>query len=100
VPALRLLGEVDSLHPKEPHWYLTVIGVHSARQGRGVGALLLRAGLARADEQCQPVYLETNKEKNVEIYAHMGFERTNIVEFSNGCPSSTTMWRTGASINN
>ena len=26
VRALRLLFEVDGLHPKEPHWYLATLG--------------------------------------------------------------------------
>jgi hypothetical protein len=30
---LRYLSETEKLHPKEPHWYLAVIGVEPARQG-------------------------------------------------------------------
>ena len=35
--ALRLLFEVDGLHPKEPHWYLATVGTEPAQQGKGRG---------------------------------------------------------------
>ena len=42
-----------------PHWYLVLIGVDPARQGLGLGSLLLRAGLSRVDQdgvECQAVH--------------------------------------------
>ncbi|MGW6461133.1 GNAT family N-acetyltransferase, partial [Streptomyces sp. NPDC055078] len=47
--------------PKEPHWYLAVIGADPAAQGQGHGAALLRSGLAKADAAGLPVYLESSK---------------------------------------
>jgi ribosomal protein S18 acetylase RimI-like enzyme len=86
----RLLSKV---HPVEPHWYLAVLGVDDSCQGRGVGASLVRHGLRRADEGGYAAYLETNKESNVLIYEHLGFARARVVDYSSGCPSTTTMWR-------
>ncbi|HEY0437038.1 MAG TPA: GNAT family N-acetyltransferase, partial [Phenylobacterium sp.] len=41
------VGELmDSFHPKEPHWYLSMIGVDPSRQGRGLGSALLKHTLA------------------------------------------------------
>ncbi len=91
--AARVLREVAAVHPREPHWYLAVLGVHPDWQGQGVGAALLRSGLGRADADGVPAYLETNKKSNEELYAHFGFEVHRHVAFDSGCPSSTTMWR-------
>jgi ribosomal protein S18 acetylase RimI-like enzyme len=67
----------DSLHRRTvpgPHWYLFVIGVEPACQGQGIGGLLLRHGLARADREGLPVYLETHRPDNVSFYLKYGFE--------------------------
>lgn len=44
-----VLEQMDSAHPKEPHWYLPWLGVDQARQGAGLGADLLRQCLRRVD---------------------------------------------------
>ena len=90
--AQRVLAATAKVHPTEPHWYLTVLGVEPREQGRGAGAALVRAGLARAGAAVVPAYLETNSEKNVAIYEHLGFEVRDHVEIPGGCPPSTTMW--------
>ncbi|MBA7626092.1 hypothetical protein ES703_33532 [subsurface metagenome] len=66
----------DSLHKKlvpYPHWYLSVIGVDPNRQGEGLGSHLISTTIKRIDKEHKPIYLETNLEKNVEIYKHFGF---------------------------
>jgi ribosomal protein S18 acetylase RimI-like enzyme len=93
--AQRALAATAKVHPTEPHWYLTVLGVEPREQGRGAGAALVRAGLARAGADGVPAYLETNSEKNVAIYEHLGFEVRDHVEIPGGCPPSTTMWHPG-----
>ncbi len=90
VRALRLLFEVDSLHPKEPHWYLATLGTAPERQGQGVGAALLQPVLDRADEDGMPAYLESSKERNVPFYARFGFE---VVEELHSKASGPPMWR-------
>ena len=80
-------------HPSEPHWYLSIVGVDPALQGKGVGALLLRSGLDRCDRQRQPAYLESTKPGNVPLYEHFGFRSTGTVELPEGAPEITTMWR-------
>jgi len=57
-----------------PHWYLEAIGVEPERQGAGVGSGLVGAGLRRADLDNTPVYLETQTERNVTFYEHLGFD--------------------------
>jgi Acetyltransferase (GNAT) family len=56
------------------HWYLWVIGVEPARQGQGIGAMLIQPVLARADASGFPCYLETMNEANVPFYQKHGFE--------------------------
>src|SRR5262245_39679175 len=43
------LGGILEATDAIPHWHLAFIGVDSARQGHGLGSLLLGAGLARVD---------------------------------------------------
>jgi ribosomal protein S18 acetylase RimI-like enzyme len=68
------------LHPHEPHWYLPFIGVRPKAQGTGLGAALLRQGLARADADRLPAYLEATSRRSVPLYRRHGFEVIGIVE--------------------
>ena len=80
------------LHPHAPHWYLPFIGVRPEAQGAGIGAALLRHGLARADAERLPVYLEATSRRSVRLYARHGFEVTGVVE-SPAYPEIFAMWR-------
>ncbi len=87
--AYRSLAEI---HPEDPHWYLAVLGVDPDHQGRGVGSALLAAFLARVDDERQPAYLETDRERNLAFYQRAGFEtvrETRILDVPVWC-----MWRT------
>jgi GNAT superfamily N-acetyltransferase len=90
---LRYLGETEKLHPKEPHWYLAVIGVEPTRQGEGLGGELLAAVLERLDTNGVPGYLETSTEANVAWYRHHGFEVQQEVHPARTGPPVWTMWR-------
>ncbi|AKZ53712.1 putative acetyltransferase [Streptomyces ambofaciens ATCC 23877] len=73
-PLFRDAVEAAAEHtPREPHWYLAVIGADPAAQGGGHGAALLRSGLARADAASLPVCLESSKSANLPFYEHFGF---------------------------
>lgn len=81
---LPVLGEVgDAMaryHPQEPHWYLAMIGVDPARQGRGYGSAILRESLRRCDEDGVIAYLESSNPKNVPLYERWGFEVMGFVQ--------------------
>jgi ribosomal protein S18 acetylase RimI-like enzyme len=81
-----------SLHPEEPHWYLPWIGVRPEAQGKGVGSALLARGLARADADGLPAYLEATSRRNAALYARYGFEVRAIVE-AEAYPEIILMWR-------
>ena len=69
--------EFAALHPVEPHWYLSVLGVDPDRWHRGVGSALLSWWLRRVDADNAPSYLETDREENVGFYRRVGFEVVN-----------------------
>lgn len=82
-------------HPREEHWYLHVIGTEPDRQGKGVGAALLRSRLERCDREGLPAYLESSKLTNVPLYEHFGFEVTGTLGMPEAAPPITKMWRPG-----
>jgi GNAT superfamily N-acetyltransferase len=68
---------VAPLHARavsDPHWYLRLLGVDPAQQGRGLGGALLGHGLKRAAAELRPCYLETFEERNGPFYLRHGFE--------------------------
>jgi GNAT superfamily N-acetyltransferase len=93
VSALRLLFEVDGLHPREPHWYLATLGTAPERQGQGIGSALLLPVLHRADQDGMPAYLESSKARNVPFYARFGFEVVEELPSRHGSPPMWRMWR-------
>ncbi|MEL3948002.1 GNAT family N-acetyltransferase [Streptomyces sp. LNU-CPARS28] len=82
--------------PKEPHWYLAVVGADPAAQGQGHGSALLRSGLAKADADGLPVYLESSKPANIPVYEHFGFAVLGEVELPGGGPALWAMRRPAA----
>ena len=88
------LGEfMDRNKPKEPHYYLFVIAVRQAHQGQGWGGRLIDAGLARADAESLPAYLENTKERNLGFYESRGFRVMEKVYPAEGAPPMWLMWR-------
>jgi GNAT superfamily N-acetyltransferase len=94
--AVRYGRALSDAHPKEPHWYLKLIGVDPAWQGRGVASLLLRSRLKRCDQDGQPAYLEASKPEGVSLYEHFGFQRTDNLHMPEGAPDQWSMWRAPA----
>ena len=56
-----------------PHWYLMLLGVDPEFQGQGYASRLLRGMFPGIDEDGLPCYLETETERNVSLYQHLGF---------------------------
>lgn len=81
-----------ALHPSEPHWYLPWMGVVPEAQGMGIGGALLREGLARADADRLPVYVEARPNRSAAFYARHGFETRTTVDRP-GYPEIVCMWR-------
>lgn len=74
---LRFTSKTGEIHQNAiniPHYYLLMLGVRPSEQGKGVGKLLVRHGLALAEREKVPTYLETQSSNNVGVYQRMGFE--------------------------
>jgi len=68
------MAPLSSLHPDEPHWYLSILGTDPDRQRGGVGSALLQPILEHCDEDGTPAYLEASHLENVPYYERFGFE--------------------------
>jgi GNAT superfamily N-acetyltransferase len=90
---LQSLGEAEKQHPKEPHWYLAVLGTQPAFQGKGIGSALLGPVLERCDRVGLPAYLESSKEQNIPFYRRHGFEVTGEIKLGKTGPTVWPMWR-------
>ena len=76
----EVAGEMQHYHPKAPHWYLSMLGVDPARQGRGLGSALLKHTLSRVDDENAVAYLESSNMKNVPLYERHGFEVMGVIQ--------------------
>ena len=72
-------GWIEEHQPEEPLSYLSHICVAPERQGEGLGTALMHEGLARADRDGVPIWLETSKAANAAYYEGFGF-RTVVDE--------------------
>ncbi|MFT7288321.1 MAG: ribosomal protein S18 acetylase RimI-like enzyme [Halieaceae bacterium] len=75
-----LLEGMQRYHPEDPCWYLAVLGVDHAYQGRGYGAQLMKHALAHIDTQGLPAYLESSSPMNISLYKRHGFEEMGIIQ--------------------
>lgn len=90
-----LLGtfeEMDECHPREPHWYLPLLGVDPHSQGRGLGAALMHHALTQCDAAGLPAYLESSNPRNIPLYLRHGFEVLGEIQVGAG-PLVTPMLR-------
>lgn len=84
--AMRVFEAMGSYHPDEPHWYLPLIGVDPAKQGRGHGAALMQFAAERADRERLPAYLESSNPRNIPLYQRFGFEILGTIQIGNSPP--------------
>ncbi len=71
-------------------WYLFNLSVKKDAQGKGIASKLMRPMLKFCDDEKMVAYLETNKEQNVGLYNHYGFElkkeelipKTNVMHYA------------------
>ena len=55
-------------------WYLYSLSINKDPQGKGIASKLMRPILQFCDNERMVAYLEPNKEANVGLYKHYGFD--------------------------
>jgi len=78
--AAPIFEQMATYHPAEPHWYLSLIGVDPANQGKGYGAALMEHALAQCDCDHVPAYLESSNSRNIPFYMRYGFEQLGAIQ--------------------
>ena len=81
-----IFEQMAKYHPTEPHWYLPLIGVDPAHQGRGHGAALMRYALERFDRDKLPAYLEASNPHNISLYRRHGFAELGTIQAGSSPP--------------
>ncbi len=71
--AFTMMATWEGHDPREPHWHIGPIGVRPEMQGRGVGKALLERFLTTVDAEHSAAFLETDVDRNVELYEKFGF---------------------------
>jgi GNAT superfamily N-acetyltransferase len=88
----KLMQQMASHHPREPHWYLPLIGIDPAHQGKGLGSALLKHATDICDRDGMPAYLESSNLANVPFYERHGFAALGRIQVGNS-PVLTPMLR-------
>jgi GNAT superfamily N-acetyltransferase len=89
---LRGFNLLESNHPHDDHYYLPIVAVAPAWQGKGVGTALLQPILRRCDEEAVPAYLEATTARNRACYERNGFRVIEELSYPKG-PPTWLMWR-------
>ncbi|MGO8879084.1 MAG: GNAT family N-acetyltransferase [Desulfomonilaceae bacterium] len=82
----RVFHRFDKIHPRQPHWYIGVLGVHPDQQGKGLGGELLKPILQKAEEESVIVYLECSNPNSLDFYRKYGFNVIEEIVPVRGCP--------------
>lgn len=88
----KLMEQMGAFHPKEPHWYLPIIGIDPAHQGKGLGGRLLAHQLAICDRDGALAYLESSNPRNIGLYERHGFVAQGRIQAGNS-PTMVPMLR-------
>lgn len=63
----------ESYIPKDPHWYIPVIGIDPFYHGKGYGSALLEYVFREMLKSNETVYLESSNKRNLSFYERHGF---------------------------
>jgi ribosomal protein S18 acetylase RimI-like enzyme len=91
--AFNFIEKKHKEHVPEPHWYLSILGVDTEFQGRGVGGQLMAPVLEICDRGAMPAYLETAKDINVPFYEKHGFKIVDETDLPGDGPKVWLMKR-------
>ncbi len=89
---MQVFEAMSAYHPQEPCWFLPLIGVDPASQGRGYGSALLRHALQQCDRDNVAAYLESSNPRNIPLYERHGFKALGSIQ-SGSSPTLIPMLR-------
>ena len=89
---LSVAHAIEAHFPDRAFWYLHAAACDPDAQGRGHGTAAIRAGIAAAPEGV-PCYLETATERNLGLYARLGFAVIDEWAVPGGGPRFWSMLR-------
>ena len=81
-----MFGEMAAHRPRNPHWYLSTIGVEPHLHRRGLGSMLLTETLRLCDQEHRPAYLESSNSANIPFYRRHGFEALGVIRVGRSPP--------------
>jgi GNAT superfamily N-acetyltransferase len=94
---MELLERFEAAQPAEPpHYYLSLLGVHDAHRGKGLGMGLLAESLARFDAEGVPTYLESSNAANDHRYEALGYRRIGEFATPDDAVVIASFWRDAA----
>lgn len=77
---IALLERTEHYRPREPHWYLSLIGVDGPHRNKGCGAALLAHGLRQCDSEHRAAYLWSSNRRNTTLYERHGFRTLDSIQ--------------------
>jgi ribosomal protein S18 acetylase RimI-like enzyme len=81
-----IFEQMAKYHSDEPHWYLPLIGVDPAHQGKGHGHALMTHALQQCDRDHLPAYLESTNPRNITLYQRHGFAVLGTIQVGSSPP--------------
>ena len=87
-----IFEQTEHYRPREPHWYLSLIGVEALHRNKGCGAALLQHRLRQCDREHQPAYLWSSNPLNISLYERHGFKISGTIQVGSS-PSIFPMQR-------
>ncbi|MGE0592680.1 MAG: GNAT family N-acetyltransferase [Vicinamibacterales bacterium] len=93
VAANEAMDKIHKARVPGPHWYLFGVAVDPELHGQGIGSAIIREGLALADRESLPCYLETSEPRNLAFYERFGFAVLEEATLGKGGPPAWAMLR-------
>ncbi|MEV0798420.1 GNAT family N-acetyltransferase [Kribbella sp. NPDC050281] len=84
---------MGTFRPREPVWFLGVVGVEPDLQHQGLGRAVIAPGLSAADQDHSPAFLETHEPGNLPFYESLGFVTVAELQLPHDGPIHYALYR-------
>lgn len=76
----EVFNQVSKNRPKEPYWYLSILGIDPLFHGKGLGSRLMEYATNQFDTNNSLAYLESSNSQNIAFYEKHGFNLLGKVQ--------------------